>query len=70
LLKDYDININYHPGKANSVADALSRKGDGRVAALITTQRDILRDLEKLGIELQVRDSSSTLMALQVKPDL
>jgi len=26
LLKDYDINILYHPGKATVVADALSRK--------------------------------------------
>ena len=27
LVKDYDYEIIYHPGKANSVADALSRKG-------------------------------------------
>ena len=29
LIKDYNFSINYHPSKANVVADALSRKSSG-----------------------------------------
>lgn len=34
LLEDYDFGLHYHPGKANTVADALSRKAEGFVAGL------------------------------------
>jgi hypothetical protein len=37
LIKDYDCYILYHPGKANVVADALSRKSQGDVSDSMIT---------------------------------
>ena len=39
LLKGYDCSILYHPGKANMVADALSRKSSGSLAHISTERR-------------------------------
>jgi hypothetical protein len=34
LIKDYELEIHYHPGKANVVADALSRKSQVNMLVL------------------------------------
>ncbi len=70
LLKDYDLNINYHPGKANIVADALSRKALCNMAIQITQDQHILRDLERLDVELKIHEPGVLLAALQIKPTL
>ncbi|KAG8481220.1 hypothetical protein CXB51_025968 [Gossypium anomalum] len=54
LLKDYDCSIEYHSGKANVVADALSRRA--------------VSDLRAMFGRLSLYDDGSLLAKLQVKP--
>ncbi|XP_060968358.1 uncharacterized protein LOC133035934 [Cannabis sativa] len=51
LVKDYDCEIMYHPGKANVIADALSRRGPGIVSTLQGVSRELVEDMERAGIE-------------------
>ncbi|KAD2394125.1 hypothetical protein E3N88_41102 [Mikania micrantha] len=69
LLKDYDANIQYHPGKANVVADALSRKSSGMLSSL-QLQQEIINDLERLNIGFQVGNSEGYLAKFQIESNL
>ena len=55
LIKDYDMKLRYHPGKANVVADALSRKS--YVNTLVTggLPRELANDLRELRFEIVPR---------------
>nr|GEW25449.1 reverse transcriptase [Tanacetum cinerariifolium] len=68
LLKDYVTKIQYHPGKANVVADALSKKS-GMVAG-IKVEEEIIYDLERLDIKLYVHRQHGYWASLRIEPDL
>jgi hypothetical protein len=50
LIKDYDLEVHYHPGKANVVADALSRKHCNYVA-LEPNNETLCEQTRKLNLE-------------------
>ena len=56
MLKYYDISVLYHPGKANVVADALSRMTMGSVSHIDEAKKDLVKDvhrLARLGVRFQ-----------------
>jgi hypothetical protein len=60
LIKDYDLDIQYHPGKANLVADALSRKGQANIALAFQLPEELM-EFEKLNVGMVAHTKGVTL---------
>ncbi|KAI3505957.1 hypothetical protein L1887_28299 [Cichorium endivia] len=59
VLKDYDCEIHYHPGKAHVVADALSRKASGAPLRGVCLRMTMVTPLLELIRKAQVEASKS-----------
>ncbi|KAA0037490.1 retrotransposon protein, putative, Ty3-gypsy subclass [Cucumis melo var. makuwa] len=70
LIKDYDCTIEYHPGKANVVADALSRKSRLPKSALCGIRVALLNELRGSKTVVTTEDSGSLLAQFQVRSSL
>ncbi|KAL4025983.1 hypothetical protein IC575_014389 [Cucumis melo] len=66
LIKDYDCTIEYHPGKANVVADALSGKSRLPKSALCGIRVALLNELRGSKVVVTTEDSGSLLAQFQV----
>jgi hypothetical protein len=52
LIKDYDLGINYHPRKANVVADALSRKSHVSKLVVDNMSFELCEEFDKLNLRI------------------
>jgi hypothetical protein len=52
LIKDYDLGINYHPGKANMVADALSRRSHVSQLVVDSMPFELCEEFNKLNLRI------------------
>jgi hypothetical protein len=66
LIKDYDLGINYHLGKANVVEDALSRKKYCNASFARRMQPELHREIEYLNLRIV----SEAKVTMEVEPTL
>jgi hypothetical protein len=66
LIRDYDLGINYHPEKANVVADALTRKKYCNATFAWRMSSELRREIKYLNLGMV----NETTVAMEVEPTL
>jgi hypothetical protein len=67
LIKDYDLGINYHPGKANVVADALSRRSHVIQLVVDSMSFELCEEFDKLNLRISANTEA---MEMEVESSL
>jgi hypothetical protein len=65
LIKDYDLEVHYHPGKANVVANALSRKSYANELGMTFMSAELCAKMEHLNLSFV-----TNAMELVIEPTL
>ncbi|KAL3729524.1 hypothetical protein ACJRO7_026620 [Eucalyptus globulus] len=68
LLKDYDCDILYHPGKANKVVDALSRKSS--IAQILVKEWNLIERARDSEFKFEVGHLSRFMATLRIELDV
>ena len=63
-MEDYDFELHYHSGKANVVADVLSRKSLSTLASISIHERKMLQELGDYDLLLNEMGEFATLLTL------
>ena len=69
FLKDYNFELSYHPGKANVVGDALSRKSL-QMSTLMVRELDLLEHFRDMTFACEITSDSIKLGKLRVTSEL
>ena len=64
FLEDYDFTLHYHPGKANVVADALSRKSREVLASIASREWQMLETVGQFGLQYSEHAQGGNLVAM------
>jgi len=68
VIKDYDCEIMYHPGKANKVTDALSHKLAANMTNLRVKEWNLLKTIANSKFKLEMDHLLGVLATLRIEP--